>query len=176
VSIELPSPNPLVSLTAINGAFTVTANGAFGLVAGTVALAPGLGFTFTGTFKIGFNTLTAPVTIDVNGDTIPGDSSTTADDVFLPAATVVGQTRTPYVALIGKGIQLNLGTVLSVSGDFTFIKNGPDIQLTFSGVSIALPNPNPIVTLSGVSGTFNVTTAGVYGAPLCSRTFSAASG
>src|SRR5262249_4509752 len=155
MSLAVPTNNPLVTLSGVNGTFTVTPTGIFGAALGSVTVAAGAGFGFSGDLALGFNTTAAQHVVAVYGT--PTDQD---DDITLNAATVNG----PYVTIAGSNIHLTLGP-LSLSGNFSFTKDGANLHLAFSEVSIALPDEqNPVISLTDIQGDFTVTPQGVYGA------------
>src|SRR5262249_31294072 len=134
--------------------FTVSDAGVFGAALGTVTVAPGAGFGFAGDLALGFNTTAAQHTVDVYG------TQNQDDDIVLNPASG----NSPYVTIAGNNIHLTLG-VLSLSGNFSFTKDGANLHLAFSEVSIALPDEqNPVISLTHIQGDFTVAPAGVYGA------------
>src|SRR5262249_53647969 len=131
VHANLPDDqNPIISLNNLNGRLISTASGIYGAANGSLHLADGLGFSFTGDFPVAFNTTTTQHTIDIDGD-----AGTTDDIVSLRAAA---DANTPYFAIIGTGVDLLIGD-FDLGGDFAFIKNGTEIELTFTDVHVDLP-------------------------------------
>src|SRR5205085_7411235 len=136
----------VASITAVNGTFTATANGVFGAVAGTVALSPNLGFSFSTNLRLAVNTTTSAQDIDLDGDAGNGA------ETHVQAG--------PYLAIAASNLSLTIGSA-QVNGNFYFEKSGATINIRFQSASVTFGS---VVSITGVNGAFTATATGVYGA------------
>jgi hypothetical protein len=145
----------VLTLSNGSGAFVIGATGLAGRIGGTVTVNPALGLTFTGTFSLAINNTSAAVNeqFKVGGQTIA---------LNLPAG--------PYVRVEGLGITLGvLGQTLS--GDFAFEQvttagatPQTRVRIGLTNISLALGAAgNPALSVSGGTGFFLITPAGLAG-------------
>ena len=141
-----------VNVTGGAGVFFLTAAGLAGQSTVNVAVDPGTGVAFTGSFTLQINSTTQAVndSVLINGTTIP---------INLPAG--------PFLQIAGTGLTLSVGGQ-TIAGNFTFqtqtVGGSQVVTVGVSGATLSLGNgTSSLLTVANGTGALILTSQGLAG-------------